>query len=115
MPADLKLAAQVASIASAMFNAIRFSESLAHWLHKPTDRAKIDKQAKLLASTYSNAELKALRDRIQGCEDRFIREGNGLARKRCMCSVLQDAKDGNGGNAPLPDWEEMYGALGCPV
>lgn len=64
-------------------------------------------------STYSDREVEAIKKRIEGCRDRFIKEGAGEGRKTCLCSVLQDVKDGNGGSIPVDEWEKTYEKLGC--
>jgi hypothetical protein len=64
-------------------------------------------------STYSDDEVYAIDGRIQNCRDRFIREGSGEQRKTCLCSVLHDVKDGNGGSISIDDWSNMYEQLGC--
>jgi hypothetical protein len=64
-------------------------------------------------STFSDRELDAIKERIEGCRDRFIEEGSGARRKNCLCSVLNDVRDGNGGSIPVPEWDEMYDQLGC--
>ena len=64
--------------------------------------------------TFSDAEVKSLLDRIKGCRDRFISQGGGLDRARCICSVLNEARDGNGGQLPLiDDWRKIYDQLSC--
>jgi hypothetical protein len=77
-----------------------------------------DLQQKALAlqaaySTYSDREVEAIKKRIEGCRDRFIAEGAGEGRKTCLCSVLQDVKDGNGGSIPVDDWKNTYDQLHC--
>lgn len=68
------------------------------------------------ASTYSDAEVDALLKRLEACRDRFIAEGSGPQRARCLCSVLQDIKDGNGGQIPvIDDWANIYAQLNCSV
>jgi hypothetical protein len=65
-------------------------------------------------STYSEEEVKSLLNRMKGCQDRFVAQGGGLDRARCICSVLQEAKDGNGGVLPLiDDWQNIYAQLHC--
>jgi hypothetical protein len=64
-------------------------------------------------STYSDSEVEAIRQRIERCRDRFIEEGSGEARRKCLCSVLRDVKAGNGGIIPLPEWDRIYGQLHC--
>jgi hypothetical protein len=64
--------------------------------------------------TFSEPEVKSLLDRIQGCRDRFISQGGGTDRARCICSVLNEARAGNGGNLPLiDDWRKIYDQLAC--
>lgn len=65
-------------------------------------------------STYSEAEVDSLLRRLKGCRDRFILEGAGKDRAACICSVLNEARDGNGGLLPLiDDWENIYAQLQC--
>jgi hypothetical protein len=64
-------------------------------------------------STFSDRELDAIKERIEGCRDRFINEGSGVRRKNCLCSVLNDVRDGNGGSIPIPEWDDIYNQLGC--
>jgi len=65
-------------------------------------------------STYSEDEVDSLADRMKGCRNRFVAQGGGSDRVRCICSVLQEAKDGNGGTLPLiDDWHNIYAQLGC--
>src|SRR5262245_65586107 len=59
-------------------------------------------------STYSDSEIEAIKERIESCRDRFIREGSGEQRKNCLCSVLADVKNGNGGIIPDPEWEKVF-------
>jgi hypothetical protein len=65
-------------------------------------------------SSFSEDEVRALVDRLQGCRDRFIAQGGGAERAKCICSVLNEAKIGNGGDLPLiDDWENIYQKLNC--
>ena len=77
----------------------------------------IEKEAhtlRLALMTYTENEVKEIEDRIEGCRDRFIKEGSGERRARCLCSVLTDVKDGNGGDMPdIDSWEEIYDQLKC--
>jgi len=108
--ANLEIAAQVATIFSAIATAAKYSLTYAEAL-KRQDPEKIRAQAARLVNTYSDRELESLKDRIQACRDRFADEGDGKQRTRCMCSVYRDVLDGNGQNFPLPEWEEDYGIL----
>jgi len=65
-------------------------------------------------STYSEEEVKALADLLKGCRDRFIAQGGGAERARCICSVLNEAMVGNGGKLPqIDDWQKFYRELNC--
>lgn len=65
-------------------------------------------------STFSEEEVDSLLDRIEGCRARFIAQGSGSDRARCICSVLQEAMEGNGGALPLiDDWQNIYRQLNC--
>jgi hypothetical protein len=65
-------------------------------------------------STYSDAEVRELIRKIEGCRDRFIKQGSGTERSRCLCSIFQEIKDGNGGDLPkIDDWRRMFDKLKC--
>jgi hypothetical protein len=65
-------------------------------------------------STYTEGEVQALSTRLQGCRDRFIKQGSGADRANCICSVLNEAAAGNGGTLPLiDDWQNIYSTLRC--
>ena len=109
--------AALAAIISAMADVYTvgretFSQYLARRQRSPDYRAK-GQLLQGVFSTYSDAELEAIKKRIESCRDRFIREGSGGQRKICLCSVLTDVKDGNGGVIPDPDWSDTYKRLGC--
>jgi hypothetical protein len=61
--------------------------------------------------TYSDDEVEAIKNRIESCRNRFIAEGSGKNRVACLCSVLNDVKDGNGGTIPIPEWERTHQQL----
>jgi hypothetical protein len=54
-------------------------------------------------STYSDPEVQVIIRKINGCRDRFIKQGGGTDRARCLCSIFQEIKDGNGGDLPRLD------------
>ena len=55
-------------------------------------------------------------EKLKGCRDRFIKQGGGKERAACICSVLNEAKIGNGGTLPnIDDWKRIYSTLGCAV
>lgn len=65
-------------------------------------------------STYSDAEVRVLVKKIEGCRDRFVNEGSGKDRASCICGILNEIRDGNGGKLPLiDDWERIYSQLQC--
>jgi hypothetical protein len=65
-------------------------------------------------STFSDKELRILIRKIEGCRDRFILQGSGKDRAQCLCSILNEIKDGNGGELPNVDaWHVMYAQLHC--
>lgn len=67
-------------------------------------------------STYSDREIEELIRKIEGCRDRFISQGSGQDRARCLCSILNEIKDGNGGSLPhIDDWQRMYDELNCQI
>jgi hypothetical protein len=84
--------------------------------HYRSDRETINESERVSVhfSSFSEGEVRALLDRVQGCRDRFIAQGGGTERVKCICSVLNEAKIANGGNLPLiDDWENIYRALRC--
>jgi hypothetical protein len=63
-------------------------------------------------STFSDREVEELVRKIEGCRDRFITQGSGADRARCLCSIFEEIKAANGGSLPLiDDWERMYQQL----
>lgn len=57
-------------------------------------------------STYRDEEMKELEKRLINCSKRFVAEGNGNARRACLCSVLTDIYDGNNG-FPKEEWSKL--------
>ncbi len=65
-------------------------------------------------STYTDRDIEAIKERIEGCRDRYIKEGGGAGGSVCLCSVLTDVRDGNGGQIPeIDNWPEAYEILHC--
>jgi hypothetical protein len=84
--------------------------------HYRRDRETISESERVSVqfSSYSDDEVRALGGRVKGCRDRFIAQGSGADRAKCICSVLNEAKIGNGGTLPLiDDWENIYRTLNC--
>jgi hypothetical protein len=81
-----------------------------------TDRETLQEAQRVSVafSTYSEAEVEAMLRRLEGCRDRFISQGGGADRAQCICSVLHEAMEGNGGTLPLiDDWQNIYRQLKC--
>lgn len=65
-------------------------------------------------STYSDEEVEQLIKKIDGCRKRFVAQGSGADRARCLCSIFKEISDGNGGALPsIDDWQRMYSQLNC--
>jgi hypothetical protein len=109
--------ASIAAIVSAMCDVIATGRtSFEVFYRERLASPETTAQAAILSeifSTYSDEELDAIRERIEGCRRRFIEEGAGDRRARCLCSVLTDVRDGNGGVIPVNDWSDIYKRLGC--
>lgn len=108
---------QLAAVVSAMADVYTvgratFSEYLERRRAAPNFAAK-GQALRTALSTFSDAEVEAIKARIEGCRERFIREGSGASRKVCLCSVLSDVRSGNGGTIPDPEWATAYEMLGC--
>ena len=107
---------EIAAIVSAMCDVITtgrdtFKAFYEHHINAPDTR----RQATVLqhALSYSAEELEAIKQRLNECRERFIAEGGGQQRTRCICSVLRNVKNGNGGKIPLREWEKAYKAMAC--
>jgi hypothetical protein len=107
----------VLSWTKALFDAITLGASVsdAYQKHKrEKDTISESRRVSVAFSTYSEDEVNAISKRLQECRDRFIAEGSGQQRARCLCSVLKDFKDGNGGVLPhVDDWANIYSQLHC--
>lgn len=117
MPLPLGDWASIAAIVSAMCDVISTGrDTFQAFFDRRISAPDINSRAAALQaamSTYSDEEVEAIRNRILGCRQRFVAEGSGQQRKTCLCSVLQDVKDGNGGTIPFGDWANVYDTLGC--
>ena len=73
-------------------------------------------RASMAYSTFSEEEVNAMLDRLKGCRDRFVEQGGGEERAKCICSVLNEAMKGNGGSLPhIDDWKRIYSTLKCSL
>jgi hypothetical protein len=113
----LEHASQIAAIISAMADVYSVGkESFSQYLERRQKAKDYVSRGEILQkalSSYDDDEIDAINERIRSCKDRFIREGSGQNRKKCLCSVLTDVKDGNGGDFPFPEWDRLYRQLGC--
>jgi hypothetical protein len=109
---------EVLSYIKALFEAITLGADVREQYQKHrNERDTIDEAQRVSQSfsTFSEDEVQAILDRLKACQDRFIKEGSGPARKRCLCNVFRDVIEGNGGRLPrIDDWENMHRQLNCP-
>lgn len=114
---SLEQFSQLAAIISAMVDLYTIgAEPFLVYLSRRQSSSEYRQNGQVLKqalSTYSDAEIDAIKDRIESCRDRFIKEGSGSQRRTCLCSVLSDVRDGNRGAIPIQDWEDMFKQLGC--
>ena len=81
-----------------------------------SDTQQEAKRISITYSTFTQQEIEALLERVEGCRDRFVEQGGGKERAQCICSVLNQAKIGNGGKLPeIDDWQHMYDTLKCEI
>ena len=93
--------------------AIDLGETYEKYFHDP-ETIRESRRVSLSFSTYTEEEVESLITRLKGCRDRFIQQGGGADRSRCICSVLREAQEGNGGTLPeIDDWENIYRQLRC--
>jgi hypothetical protein len=108
---------QVLSLIKALFDAAKSGEDViaSYQKHRQEkDTIQESQRVSVAFSTYSEKEVRSILSRLEGCRDRFIKQGGGTDRARCVCSVLDEVKDGNGGRLPrIDDWENIYRQLGC--
>jgi hypothetical protein len=105
----------------AIFDAATLSADIREVYQKHRGEQATQREAQRASETYSTfseEEVEAISTRLKACRDRFIAEGSGAQRARCMCSVFDDLMEGNGGVLPpIDDWERIYRqlCLGKPV
>ena len=109
----LKILALLKALFESTKAAINLEQTVEKYRH---DRETIQESQRVSSvfSTYSAAEVERIFSLLEGCAKRFIDQGSGAARAKCVCSVLNEVKEGNGGQLPLiDDWENIYRQLGC--
>lgn len=108
---------EVLSLGKALFDAVTsaidFATAYKTHRHDPATEVEAARVSATF-STYSDAEVQALVTRLKGCQARFISQGAGADRRACFCSILEEAKEGNGGSLPqIDDWPRIFRTLGC--
>src|ERR1700722_19193985 len=91
---------EVLSWVKAIFDAAKSGEDAyeSYEKHKrEKDTIQESQRVSVQFSTYSDAEVQAILARLKGCQDRFVRQGGGGDRSQCLCSVLNEVREGNGG------------------
>jgi hypothetical protein len=105
------------SLTKALFDAVKSgADVIASYRKHREEKDTIQESQRVSAafSTYSDKEVKTILSRLEQCRDRFIKQGGGEDRASCLCSVLNEVKNGNGGRLPrIDDWENIYRQLGC--
>ena len=109
---------EVLSYVKALFEAITLGADIREQFQRHRNERDTLEEADRVSrvfSTFSEQEVQSILDRLKACQDRFISEGDGAARKRCFCQVFKDVIDGNGGTLPrIDDWENTYQQMNCP-
>lgn len=108
---------EILSLTKALFDAVKSGADViqSYQRHRQErDTIQESQRVSRVFTTYSDKELKAIITRLEQCRDRFILQGGGADRARCVCSILDEVRVGNGGELPLiDDWENIYRQLGC--
>lgn len=110
---------EVLSWVKAIFDAVKLGEDVLESYEKHRRERDTIQEAQRVSvqfSTYSEAEVRAILVRLKGCQERFIQQGGGADRSRCLCSVFNEVREGNGGQLPrIDDWENIYRQLQCGI
>jgi hypothetical protein len=108
---------EVLAWTKALFDFVTSSANLydAYERHKgESDTQKEALRVSEVFSSFSDEEVNAMEERLKGCRDRFIEQGGGADRARCICSVLNEVSKGNGGVLPdIDDWKHFFATLKC--
>jgi len=106
---------EVLATAKAVFDAATSTANFydAYQKHKAEKDTQLEASRVSAAySTYSDEEVLAILNRLNGCRDRFVTQGGGEERAKCFCSVFNEVKKGNGGALPpIDDWKRMYSKM----
>ena len=108
---------QVLSWTKALFDAVKSGEDVfaSYQKHRQEkDTIEESRRVSKTFSTYTENEVKSILARLEGCRDRYIKHGGGKDRSNCLCSILNEVKEGNGGQLPrIDDWDNIYRQLNC--
>ena len=64
-----------------------------------------------LYNTYDAAELQVINNRLADCRQQFMQNLNGQIRQQCICRVLREVADGNGGALPTNELDDTFRQL----
>jgi hypothetical protein len=109
----LEFLATVKAVSEALTSTVDLVTAIERYILDPqTEREAAIASVRYM--TFSDKEVEALTDRLLRCADRFVMEGDGQQRRRCICSVLLDAKEGNGDEIPdIADMPKVFEQLRC--
>jgi hypothetical protein len=86
---------EVLSLTRALFDAVKSGEDIVESYRKhkqEKDTIQASGRVSATFSTYSDKEVKSSLSNLEKCRDRFIRQGGGENRARCICSVLNEPR-----------------------
>lgn len=116
--ASFALWLEVLSWTKALFEAVTLGADVREQVRKhrqEKDTIAEAQRASVAFSTYSDAEVEAILNRLKHCEADFIATTDGAARHRCLCHVFAQIIAGNGGTLPIiDDWQNIFRTLNCP-
>jgi hypothetical protein len=109
----LQLLATIKAVAESVTSTIDVGTNINRYL-SDSETIQESRRISRVFSTYSDDEVNAIARRLDECRRRFIAEGDGEQRRKCMCNALTDLKAGNGGQLPHADhWYEYWEQLRC--
>lgn len=111
----LQLIAYSKAISDSLSGAANIYELYRKYVADPATQIEA-KEASDTYLTFTKKEIESLTKRLEFCIDQFVKGGNGQQRVNCMCTVLQDAALGNGGDLPdIGNWLKLYEQLNCKL
>ncbi len=89
-------------------------EAIAYYKNDPETREDAEQAVKKYRNTYPDDVIKDIGERLRRCDDRFKATNDGNDRVKCICAVLRNTADGNGGDMPdISDWLDIFEQLKC--